>query len=212
MMPRLPGFFPDPQHVLFVDVEIHIDRVERHDVGKLRRRRDADQFADRDQMRADDAVERRRDIGIAVIDRRDLGVDLGLLQVGLGVLARRRRSIERCLRDRLSLHQIRLPLEIGFGLLHRSLHAGFGGLRLIELQLVGFGLDREQRGAFLHEGAVLVVDRLQEALHARDQIDILDRRGIAGRLQIARDAALHRHGDLNFRRRRRHKSILFAGT
>ncbi len=76
-----------PQHVLFADIEIHIDRIERHDGRKLGRRRRTDQFADRDQMRTDDAVERRHHIGIAVIDRRDLGVDLGLLQICLGVVA-----------------------------------------------------------------------------------------------------------------------------
>jgi hypothetical protein len=43
---RAAGFLPDPQHVLFVDVEIHLDRIERHDGGELRRRRRADQFAD----------------------------------------------------------------------------------------------------------------------------------------------------------------------
>ncbi len=203
----------NPQHVLFVDVEIHIDRVERHDSGKLRRRRrSADQFADRDEMGADDAVKRRDDVGVTVIDRRDPGVGLGLLQVGLRVVPRRGRIIERCLRDRLPLHQIGLALEIGIALPHRGLRAGFRGLRLFELQLVGFGLDREQRGAFLDEGAVLIIDRLQNALHARDEIDILDRRGIAGRLQIARDGPLHRNYGFNFRWWRRNKTILFTGT
>src|SRR6266704_2983902 len=101
-------------------------------------------------MRADDAVERRDDVGIAVIDRRDLGVDLGLLQVGLGVVARRRGLIQRRLRDGLPRDQIRLALEVGFGLLQRGLCAGLGRLRLFKLQLVGLGLDREQRRAFLY--------------------------------------------------------------
>ena len=90
-----PGLRPDPQHVLFVDIEIDPDRVELHDGGELRRRRRADKFADRDEMRADDAVEWRGDMGIAVIDRRDLGVDLGLQQVRLRVVARRGGSIQR---------------------------------------------------------------------------------------------------------------------
>ena len=102
-------------------------------------------------MRADDAVERRDDIGIAVIDRRDLGVGLRLLQVGLGVVARGGRGIERRLRNRLPRHQVRLALVVGFGLLQRRLGAGLGRLRLIELELVGFGLDREQRGALLDQ-------------------------------------------------------------
>ena len=131
-------------------------------------------------MRADDAVERRDDVGIAVIDRCDLGVDLGLLQVGLGVVARGCRGIQRRLRDGLPLHQIRLALEVSFRLLQRRLRAGLGRLRLLQLQLVGFGLDREQCRAFLYEGPVLIIDRLQKALHARDEIDRLDRSGVAG--------------------------------
>ena len=163
-------------------------------------------------MRADDAVERRGHMGIAVIDRRDLGVDLGLQQVRLRVVARRGGIIQRGLGNGLPLHQFLLALEVRLGLPQRCLRAGFRRLRLFELQLVGVRLDREQGRAFLHEGAVLVVDRLQKALHARNQIDILDRRGVAGRFQIAREGPLHRHRDVDFRRRRRNKSILFAGT
>jgi hypothetical protein len=163
-------------------------------------------------MRADDAVERRDHVGVTVIDSGDLGVGLGLLQARLCIVARRSGLIERRLRHGLSLNQIGLALEVGLRLFHRCLGAGLGGLRLLELQLVGLGLDREQRRAFLHEGPVLIVDRLQNALHARDQIDALDRRGIAGGLEKARDRALHRQRDFNFRRRRRYKGVLFAGT
>jgi hypothetical protein len=67
-------------------------------------------------MCADDAVERRDNIGIAVIDRRDPGVGLGLLQIGLGVVACRRRRIEGCLRGGLLGNQAGLTLEVNFGL------------------------------------------------------------------------------------------------
>jgi hypothetical protein len=204
--------FPDTQHILFVDVEIHIDRIELHDGRELRRRRRADQLANRDQMGADDAVERRNDFGVTVIDRGDPGIDLGLLQIGLRIVAGGRGAVERRLRDGLPLHQIRLPSEVGFGLLQRRLRASLGGLRLFELQLVGLGLDREQRGAFLDESAVLVIDRLQKALNARDEIDGLDRRGVAGGIEETRDGFLHRQPDIDFRRWRRHKTILFAAT
>lgn len=205
--------FANPQHVLFVDVEINPDRIELHDGGKLGRRRGrADEFADRDQMGGDDTVERCRHIGVTVIDLGDPRVDLSLLQIRLRVVAVRRRLIERGLRHRLALHQIRLALEIGFRLLERRLRTDLGRLRLVELQLVGLGLDGEQRGALLDEGAVLVIDRLQEALHARDEIDTFDRGGIARGVEEARDGALHRLCDCNLRGRRRHESILFAAT
>ncbi len=60
----------------------------------------------------------------------------------------------------------------------------------LELELIGLRLDREQLGALLDEGAVLIVDRLQEALHPRDEVDALDRRGVAGGLDVARHGAL----------------------
>ncbi len=131
-------------------------------------------------MRGDEAVEGCGDLGVAVIDLGDLGVDLRLLQIGLGIVARGGGGIERRLRDRLAGDQIRLPLEIGFRLLDRGLRARLGGLRLFELELVGLGLDREQGRALLHEAAVLVVDRFQKTLHPRNQIDGFDRGGVAG--------------------------------
>ena len=53
------GFGAHLQHVLFVDVEVYIDRIERDDGRQLRRRGRADEFADRHQMRGGDAVEGR---------------------------------------------------------------------------------------------------------------------------------------------------------
>ena len=85
-------------------------------------------------MRADDAIERRHHIGIAVIDRRDLGVDLGLLQIGLRVVARRGGVVERRLRNGLPLHQIGLPFEIGFGLAEVRLGGGATGTTLAKLK------------------------------------------------------------------------------
>jgi hypothetical protein len=161
-------------------------------------------------MCADDAVEWRDNIGVAVIDCRDLGVDLGLLKARLCVVARRDGLIERCLRGRVSLHQIRLTLVVGFGLFHRRLRTCLRGLGLLQFQLVGFGLDREQRRARLYEAAILVVDRFQYALHPRHKINRLDRRRVARRIEITRDVLLDRQADIHFRRRRLHKIILFA--
>src|ERR1700689_3593269 len=98
-------------------------------------------------MRADNAVERRDDIGIAEIDRSDLGVGLGLLQAGLGVIASGGSRIESRLRNGLLGNQVHLTLVLNFGLLQRRLRPGLGRLRLLELVLVGFGLNREQRRA-----------------------------------------------------------------
>jgi hypothetical protein len=75
-------------NVLFIDVEIHPDRIERHDGGELRRRRGADEFADGARCALTTPSNGRGHIGITVIDRCDLGIDLGLKQVRLRVIAR----------------------------------------------------------------------------------------------------------------------------
>jgi len=122
-------------------------------------------------VRADDPVKRRRHIGVAVIDGRNLGVDLSLLQIGLRVITRGCGLFQRCLRDDLSGDQVRLTFEIGFCLLQRGLRTGFGGLRLLKFQFVGFRLDREQGCTLFYERAVFVADCLKDTLYARHQID-----------------------------------------
>lgn len=114
--PAAGGLGTDAQHVLLVDGEIHIDRVHRDDGRELSWRGDADEFADRDHVSADDAVERRGHVGVAVVDLGELGVGLGLLEIGLRVIARRCRGVERGLRDGLALHQLSLPFVVGFRL------------------------------------------------------------------------------------------------
>ena len=121
----------------------------------------------------------------------------------LGGVALGGRGIERRLRGGLALHQLLLAFEIGLGLLQRRLRGGLGGLRLLQLELIGLRLDGEEVLAPLHRHAVGVLDLGEEALHARDQIGRIDRRGIAGRLEIARDLLLDRLCDRDLGRRRR---------
>ncbi len=161
-------------------------------------------------MRADDAVERRGHFRIAVIDLGDPGIRLRLLQIGAGIVAIRGGRIEGRLRHRLARHEVALALEVELGLLQRGLGAGFRGLGLVQLQFVGLGLDGEQGGAFLDEGAVGIIDRLQKARDARDQVDLLDGCGVAGRLEIARDRTLHGKRDVDLGRRRRRVGVLLA--
>jgi hypothetical protein len=151
--------------------------------------------------RRDPAVERRRHFGVAEIDRGLLGVRLRLLQVSPRAVARRLRLIEHRLRGELLAGEFGLALVFGLGLLQRRLGAGFRRLRRKELQAIGFGLDGEQQRVLFYEVAVVVADALDEALHARHQIDRIDRRRIAGRMEIASDLALRRsrNGDLGRR-------------
>jgi hypothetical protein len=101
-------------------------------------------------MRTDDAIERCDDIGVTVIDRGDLGVDLGLLQIRLRIVTYGYGLIEIGLRRKLLGDQIGLTLVFRFSLFQGCLGACFGGLCLLQLQLVGFGFDGEERGALFH--------------------------------------------------------------
>ena len=100
------------QHVLLADVEVHVDRIELHDGGEHgRRRRAADILADRDLARRDDAVERRRDLGVVEVELGQLRVDLRLVRVACGV-ARGQRLVVVGLGRGLPRHQLGLPLEV----------------------------------------------------------------------------------------------------
>src|SRR5436190_22733857 len=94
----------------------------------------------------------------------------------------------------------------------RLLGAGLGGPRLLELKLVRLGLDDEQRRPLLRVVAVFVIDLLQEALHPRDQIGGVYRRGVTGGLEVAGDLLLRRNGDADLRRRRRHIAVLLSAA
>ena len=93
--------------------------------------------------------------------------------------------VERLLRCDLAARELGLPLVFRLRLLQRRLGAGLGGARLLELELVRLGLDDEEGCALLHLVAVLVIDLLQEALHPRDQVGGVYRRGITGGFEIA---------------------------
>ena len=159
------------------------------------------------------AVERRRHFGVAEIDRRLLGVRLRLLQIRAPAVARRLRLIQNCLRGELLAGEFGLALVFGLRLLQRRLGAGLRRLRREKLQAIRFGLDGEQQGVLLHEIAVGVADLLNEALHARHQIDRIDRRRVAGGVEIAGNVPLggRRDGDLGRRRRRVLIAVAAAG-
>ena len=77
----------------------------------------------------------------------------------------------RGLAGEVLLGERRLPLifrlVIGLG----RLIGGERRLRLIELRLIDVALDAEELRSFRDGGAVLVVDRFEIALDARDEID-----------------------------------------
>ena len=80
----------DIEDVLLAHVEFDVDRVELDDGGELGRVAVADQFADRDQMLGDDAVERRHHGRVAQVGLGDdevafLVLDIGPRRIALGL-------------------------------------------------------------------------------------------------------------------------------
>jgi hypothetical protein len=98
--------------------------------------------------------------------------------------------------------QIGLPLVFLLVLHQARLRADDGRFRGDHFELVRLGLDGEQRRALFDEIAIGIADRLHETLHARDQINRVDGRRIAGRLVIARDVLRDGRGNGDLGRRR----------
>src|SRR5215831_592150 len=178
------------------------------DGGELGGAIGAHQFAQRHLARSDDAVEGSLYLGVTEVELGLRGIDLRLLEPGARRIAISRCVVERLLRCDLAARELGLPLVFRLRLLQRRLGAGLGGARLLELELVRLGLDDEEGCSFLDLVAVLVIDFLQEALHPRDQVGGVYRRGITGGFEIAGDLLLHRHRHRDLGRRRRHIAVL----
>ena len=199
---------PDLENFLLADGEVHIDRVGLHDGGELGRAIGSHQLAQRHLARRHDPVEGGLHLRIAEVERGLLGLDLGLLQLRRRRVLIGRGIVERDLGGDLAARQVGLALIVHLRLFHRGLRAGLGGLRLLELQLVRCRLDGEEGLAYLHLFPVLVIDRLHEALHARDQIGGVDRGDVTRGLEIAGDLLLNRERHGHLRRRRRHIAVV----
>jgi len=109
-------------------------------------------------------------MGIIIVERGKLGVDLRLDQIGLRRVARGERLIILLTAGGLGMHQGSLPVVVGLSLFEACLSASFRRLRLLELYVIGLRLDREEQCPLLHGCAVLVVHLLDEAGHARHEI------------------------------------------
>ena len=83
---------------------------------------------------------------------------------------------------------------------------------LIELRLIDVTLDAEQLRSLRDRGAILIIDRFQIALNARDEIHGLERRGVAGQLEVQGHRLLQGLRDDDFRRRRRDVRVFGAAA
>ena len=202
----------DTLHDGLADLEIDVDRVDLHDARQLGRTGIADQRTDTDQVARRDAVERRRHLGVAEVDVGDLEVGLraedggaGFGELGLGIVDAR-------LGGELLLPQRRLAAVFDLGVGLRSLVGFERGLGLIELRLIGVLLDDEQQIALFDRGPVDIFDLFEKALHARFELDLVERLGVAGELDVKRHVLLQRLRDHDLGRRRRNIGILLAAS
>jgi len=102
--------------------------------------------------------------------------------------------------------QIHLPL-CEHGLVVLQLRFG-----LIELRLIDVAFDTEELRSLRDRGAILIIDRFQIALDARDQSHRPKRCGVAGEVEIHSHRLLDGLRDNNFRRRRREIGVFRAAA
>ena len=132
----------------------------------------------------------------------------GLAEARLPAVTGGQRLIVSGLRRRLPGDQLLLPLKCGLRLLQCGARPALGGLRLVELELIGLGINGKEQRALLDQVAVPVVDLRDEARHPRHQVGGIHRHRVAGRLKIARHRLLRRHRHAHPRRRRRYIMIV----
>ena len=78
-----------------------------------------------------------------------------------------------------------LPLKLRLGKADGRLRSRDLGFRLLDLCLVGRGLDDEEDVALLHHRAIFVVDFAQETYRPRDELDLIEGDGVAAQFEIA---------------------------
>ena len=198
------GVGDDAQHILLAEVRGHVDRIELQDRRERRRAAAADQRADRREMGRHDTVEGRGNVRVAKLDFRKLERCLCFLQVGAAFVAVLLRFVELGLPSELGRPAQRvLPLKLRLGKVDGRLRGRDLGFRLLDLCLVGRGLDDEEDVALLHHRTVFVVDFAQETYGPRDELDLIEGDGVAGQFEIAGDQPLGglRHADLGCGRR-----------
>ena len=194
---------PRPQDRPLVGLEVDIDRFDAHDgrqrpaAGGVSR----DEVAGVDVAGRDPAVERRN-------ERAELEVEACLGEGRLGLLEHRPRHVPLGHHDLVLLAGDHVPgnergvaahLPLEFGQFRRLLVDL--GRRLVAGDLVRPLVDREERLSAAHPLAVDEVDVGDKARHPGPDVDLLDRRGVAGEDDILGHVPGHGPGHANLRRR-----------
>ena len=190
----------------FVDVEVHVQRVDGHDRGQQRGRA-GDTAADQVALGHEHAVnapgDGRRDAGVGQIQPRRSDGGLGRLHLGLARTARGDGIVVGLARDSAGRHQALGAVEVGLGLTGQ--HLGLLQLRRsrVERDLERSGVDLEQQLSLAHQAALGDAHSIDGAADPRAQLDGLGRGQEAGVLGRWRDRAGDDLGHGHLRRHRR---------
>ena len=105
-----------------------------------------DEIAERDELAADAAADRRADLAELQVERRRPGRCAAARSMAAAAALRSsaRESRSRC-GDRVALEQLLRPLEVALGELEPRARAGERGAGLVERRAVGARVDDEQQ-------------------------------------------------------------------
>ncbi len=178
----------DPQQRGLVHVEVDVHRVDRHDRGQQRLVL-VDQVAEGQVVAADLAVDRRGDLGELVAELVDLHALLVRLDPRIGLVDGRLLLVELLLADRAGRQRVDGPVagQGRLGQLERGLVEVDLALGLVELGLVGPGIDDEQQVPCLDLRPFLERHLDQVAGDSGADVDRLDGLGPAGEVDVVGD-------------------------
>ncbi len=186
------------EEVGLAHVEDEVDRIEGHDGGEQRGAGVAGhEIADVDATVGDPPFDRGPHLGVSQIQLClvEMGHRRGEIGVGLALLGQP--LVQGGLRQRRGGDELAGPVELELGQLRPRPGAVDRGLRLLDGDLIGPGVDHEQQLALLDDLAVREADGLQVARDPGAHVDPLERLEPAGELVIFRellDQGLgHRH-------------------
>jgi hypothetical protein len=180
------------------EVEVEIDRIERHDGGEFGRGGGTgsagDQAADRDVPPADATAEWRHDVG--------------KFDIELGCMDGRFRRLDSCGGGALALRTLIEMFVRLDGESSASLELLIGqrqcgrcrlelSVRLFELDLIRTRIDHEQQVALVHGLAVLEMDLGEVTAHLGAQHDLIHRGELTSEIGPVGNARLHRHRHRN---------------
>ena len=211
-------FLPRPRRIALDDAQVvglgdgdaEDDRIDLRDRRQQRALAAADEAARLHLRRADQPVDRRGDPRVAEVERRLLDRRLGRLDLRSRRVLRGPRVVELLLADRLLGDERRVAGDVVVGLREPRLRRRQIGLRLRERGLERLRIDLIEQVALADERPFAEVHRVEEALDARADVDVLEALGLSDQVEVDRHVLLDDRRHVDFGRRRRDGGRLLA--